>query len=161
MHNKLLCPNKSAPTILQLIKVVFSICLIDFTSNNMTHLFQFLTDQSVELNIATLFLHPTFSQKNSAQSANVHEGVSWLNHRADKGLKCGSARTDTQCRPPGGNCRFDVGESSPLVRTVPPPPLPPVALSSASCRPTGGVSPLRPERSATRCKCGGSDSAPP
>ncbi|KAI3360657.1 hypothetical protein L3Q82_002522 [Scortum barcoo] len=45
----------------------------------------------------------------------------------------------------GRSCRAGVGQ--PLDPVCPPPFAPTVALSSASCRPTGGVSPLRPERS--------------
>lgn len=60
-------------------------------------------------------------------------------------------RPDTQSAPPGETA--DSVPVCPLVRCVCPP-LPPVALSSASCRPTGGVSPLRPERSATDASAG-------
>lgn len=65
----------------------------------------------------------------------------------------------THCLLHQGSCRLS---SRPCDSSgLPPSPTHTVALSSESCRPTGGVSPLRPEHSAARCKCGGSHTAEP
>lgn len=74
-------------------------------------------------------------------ASQVSTWVSGLNYREDKGLQCAWVLPDTQ-PPPRGEAADSVSVSPR-----------PLAFSSESCRPTGGVSPLRPERSATRCKC--------